>query len=271
MSEVGERRSSRGGLLAAMVGAAGAFAAQAAAKPLSVAAANGDPVVIGSTNTGSPPTVLAANVAGAALTAQNNSTTGVAAGAAAASDGTAIHAVAGGPGLSPGETYGTGLYGYASATEGVLAVGVWGDSDDAGVLATGYDAVIAHGYARGLVARAQQGTAVDAAGEGASTGVKGVSQSGVGVHALSSFGAALRVDGKIQFTKRSGKIAGAAGATSVSKTITGVTSSSIVIAVLQTVETGTWVPAAVGSANKITVYFNRALPTSTYVGYLVIN
>ena len=271
MSEIGERRSSRRGLLAALAGTAGAFAAQTLTKPLSVAGASGEPVVIGTTNTGGAPTVLVANVAGAALTTHNAVTSGVAAGAVAANDGTAIHAVAGGPGAPRDETYGTGVYGYASATEGILAVGVWGDSDDVGVLATGYEAIIAEGYASGVVARAQQGTAVDAVGEGASTGVKGGSQTGVGVHALSKAGVALRVDGKVQFGNRSGKIAGAAGATSVSKTITGVTTSSIVIAVLQKVETGTWVRAAVGSANKITVYFNRALPTSAYVGYLVIN
>jgi hypothetical protein len=49
------------------------------------------------------------------------------------------------------------------------------------------------------------------------------------------------------------------------------TSSNVVIAVLQTPETGTWVRAAVASAGKFTVYFNKALPTSSVVGWLVLN
>ena len=81
---------------------------------------------------------------------------------------------------------------------------------------------------------------------------------------------ALQVSGKAKFS-RSGRIAVASGKTSTSKSVAGVTTSSMVFAVLQQSETGTWVRAAVPATGKITIYFNKALPTSSVAAWFVLN
>ena len=91
------------------------------------------------------------------------------------------------------------------------------------------------------------------------------------VEGFSTSGYGLYVTGKVKLVNRSGRLAVGAGKTNIAKTVTGMTSSNIVIAVLQTAETGTWVRAAVAGTNKFTVYFNKALPTSSVVGWIVLN
>lgn len=98
----------------------------------------------------------------------------------------------------------------------------------------------------------------------------GYSSTGVGVRATSPTGTALLVSGKARFS-RSGRIAVVAGKASVAKSLAGVIAGSIVLAVLQTNESGVWVRAAVPAAGKFTVIFNRTLATSAVVGYMVLN
>jgi hypothetical protein len=156
----------------------------------------------------------------------------------------------------------------ASVVEGF---GVVGDGD-IGVVGSGRlgvlgDSVTVHG------------AGVYGYGEAAGCGVFGAvggappyPAGNVGVQAVATeaTGIALRVDGKAKFS-RSGRLAVSSGKSSVVKTLAGVTTSSIIIAVLQQVETGTWIRAAVPGTGKFTVYFNKALPSSSVVGWFVLN
>ena len=119
---------------------------------------------------------------------------------------------------------------------------MWGVSDDIGVYGSGGTGVVGDGGSTG-------------------TGVEGYSGSGYGLY----------VTGKVKLANRSGRLAVGAGKTTITKYVPGMSSSNIVIAVLQTAETGTWVRAAVAATGKFTVYFNRALPTSSIVGWIVLN
>jgi hypothetical protein len=156
----------------------------------------------------------------------------------------------------------------ASAVEGF---GVVGDGD-IGVVGSGRLGVLGD-------SAALHGAGVYGYGEAAGCGVLGVvggappePAGNVGVQAVAteSTGTALRVDGKVKFS-RSGRLTVSSGKSSVVKTLAGVTTSSIIIAVLQQVETGTWIRAAVPGTGKFTVYFNKALPSSSVVGWFVIN
>ena len=100
-------------------------------------------------------------------------------------------------------------------------------------------------------------------------GVYGVSASGVGVHAAGN-GIALQVEGKVRLS-RSGRKAIASGHSSLKVTMAGVTTSSYVVATLQTNRSGFYVQSAVPASGSFTIYLNKAVPSPTYVGYLVIN
>ncbi len=104
----------------------------------------------------------------------------------------------------------------------------------------------------------------------AHTGVFGYSDSGTGVYAKAATGTALYVNGKAGFS-RSGRVAITAGHSSVSKSLAGVTTSSLIIAVVQTRRTGYYLVAAVPAAGKFTVYLNKAVTGTTYVAYFVVN
>jgi hypothetical protein len=80
----------------------------------------------------------------------------------------------------------------------------------------------------------------------------------------------LHVNGRVRFN-RAGKAS--MSATQASKAITkaGVTSSSYVIATLQTPVSGVFVRAVVPAAGKFTIYLSKAPGKTVYIGYLVIN
>jgi hypothetical protein len=169
-------------------------------------------------------------------------------------EGTGVVGNCGDPTLGPSDTSLSGVFGYSVAGDGetIFGTGVWGDSPDIGVYGSG-------------------GVGVYGAGDGG-IGVFGDGgTTGTGLYGYSKAGTGLYVSGKVALATRSGRLAVAAGKTSVYKNVTGVTSSSIVIAVLQTTETGTWVRAAVAATGKFTVYFNKALPSSSVVGWLILN
>ena len=105
---------------------------------------------------------------------------------------------------------------------------------------------------------------------GAGAGVHGSANTGTGVIADSTYGTALQVIGRSRFS-RSGRKAIAAGHSSVKVPMLGVTTSSYVVATLQTHRTGVYVAAAVPAAGSLTIYLNRAVTATTYVGFLVIN
>ncbi len=269
----------RRSLLAAAAGSAAALAAQAALGPAAAVAAD-QPLLVNVPNGATASTELAAlleagpvlkiqndaaNGGGTAVTAVAGPGAGLLGSATTGSGvvgrasqapgrgvsgespvtGTGVFGVAGEPTNGPADASFTGVFGYADAGDGdtTMGAGVWGDSPDVGVYGTGGTGVVGDG-----------GT------------------SGWGLYGYSGSSYGLYVTGKVKFATRSGRNSVAKGKTRWTKStgLAGVTSSNIVIAVLQTSEAGTWVRAAVASTGKITVYFNRALPSSSYVGWLIL-
>ena len=176
-------------------------------------------------------------------------------------------------GNHPTGTYGeangadpTGVWGQGGTVDSGFSTGVYGEGDT-GVWGYGGWGVFGASDTTGTGVYGFAGTSVP--GAPANTGVFGYSNAGTGIYASSGTGTALHVNGKLRLS-RSGKISVSSGKTNVVKTLAGVTTSSIIIAVLQTAETGTWVRAAVAGTGKFTVYFNRALPSSSSVGYMVL-
>jgi hypothetical protein len=53
--------------------------------------------------------------------------------------------------------------------------------------------------------------------------------------------------------------------------MTGVTASSYIIATAQTRRSGVFVQVVVPAAGKFTIYLNKVVSGTTYVGFLVIN
>lgn len=104
----------------------------------------------------------------------------------------------------------------------------------------------------------------------ATTGVLGYAPTGTGVHAKSDSGTALKVTGKATFS-RAKRVTMSAGASSKTITLAGVTSSSMVLATLQSKRTGYYVSSVVPASGKFTIYLNKALTSSTVVAYFVIN
>ena len=275
---------SRRALLAAAAGGAAALAANAA-MPLTTLAADPDDVVLGAHNTSPSSTSIATTTVGLpafwasasgwgeGVTGRSetgpglvgtseggfgvrSSSTSAAGVYATSGDGTDAAAI--------GDTQYTGVYGWAPAAPAelpYLGSGVWGSSDDIGVVGDGYWGVQAFGYygvwAEGHVA--VRGAASDPGGYGLL---------GVG-NPASQYG--LRVDGKVRLTHRSGRATIGAGKSSVSVTVTGITSSAKVYAVLNSNRSGRYVRAVVAATSKITIYLNSTVSSSTYVAWLVLD
>jgi hypothetical protein len=103
------------------------------------------------------------------------------------------------------------------------------------------------------------------------TGVRGQSQGGgTGIHALADLpGTALRVEGKLAFS-RSGVVTIAAGKSSVTKAVTGLTPGSLVFAVVKSGDSGAWVRRVSTSAGSFDVALNKAVTTRTIVAWFAI-
>jgi hypothetical protein len=150
------------------------------------------------------------------------------------------------------DTQFTGVYGFsqADATDG-LGSGVWGSSPDTGVVGTGSTGVL---------------------GLGAS-GVAGIGDpGGIGVEAIgwTATDVALRVDGKVQFS-RSGKSTIGTGKSSLKINLAGVSSGSRVFAVLHSNRSGRYVRAVVPTTGSFTIYLNTTVTSATFVAWFVIN
>jgi hypothetical protein len=221
-----------------------------------------------------PNTALQANSdAGTAMAGYTGSGTGVYGDAmgvgrgvrgGAGAMGTGVFGVAGDEGEAPTATGMTGVFGFAphSHDPDFIGSGVWGDSPDVGVWGSGGTGVIGDGGATGWGVLGVSET---------STAVRAETTTGIALRGIAGTGYGLHVTGKIKLANRSGRVKVARGRTRFTKSVAGVTSSSIVIAVLQQAESGTWVRAAVPAAGKFTVYFNRALPSSSVVGWMILN
>jgi hypothetical protein len=147
----------------------------------------------------------------------------------------------------------TGAYGFTEVVPEFLGTGLWGDSLDTGVLATGANTgTIGYGF----------------------WGVYGESSSpgGIGIYAYapSTDRRALYVDGKVGF-RRSGRTTISAGQSSRVISLTGVSSSSLVFAQIASNRSGRWVRAVVPTTGKFTIYLNTSVTVTTYVIWWVIN
>jgi hypothetical protein len=299
-----DRPTTRRSLLAAAAGGVAALAAQAVI-PLTASAADGGPVVLGEfANTathvtgidtsatadvdafsakagGTGMAVVAISAGGSAVAAHNTSGTGsavvatcgvVGAGgpavAAASSNEAGVYATsvtAGGAAPASATTF-TGVYGYAPVSDDqtIAGAGVWGDSGDIGVVGTGGLGVLGDGN-------------IGVEGDGSGTGGVGVlgwagGPGTVGVYAQadSNDRTALKVKGKVAFS-RSGRSSIATGRSSKVVLLPGVTTGSLIFAMLSSNRSGRWVRAVVPAAGKFTVYLNTTVPGTTYVVWWIIN
>jgi hypothetical protein len=161
----------------------------------------------------------------------------------------------------------TGVWGEGGTATTGSSTGVYGEGDT-GVWGYGGWGVFGASDSSGTGVYGFSGASVPSAP--AHVGVFGYSDSGTGVYAKSaSNGTALYVNGKARFS-RSGRTSIAAGS-SKKITLAGVTSSSYVIATLQTNRAGLTVQSVVCGAGSFTIYLNKSVSATTSIGYLVIN
>lgn len=268
---------SRRAVLAAALGGLGAVIASRIATPDTARAADTDPVLVGGSFTGATATTI--TTAGTANAIVGHSADGV--GLMGASDDAIAVAdftipghrtgivglVGAGTGIAT-NTGEVGIYGFSDVSDN--STGVWGDTANGyGVFGTGFTGVYGIGQI-GVVGD------VGATGTGvygfAGTGLLPTPPAGVAVQATAGTPAqvALNVTGKAKFS-RSGRIAIARGRSARKITMAGVTSSSYIIATLQTRRAGVYVHAVVPAAGSFTIYLNKVVTGATVVGFLVIN
>ncbi|HET7169036.1 MAG TPA: hypothetical protein VFI69_07515, partial [Candidatus Limnocylindrales bacterium] len=242
---------SRRAILAAAAGSAAALAASAAL-PLTAAAAPANMQTESDNATSAETSVTQATDAVVAFRAHNVNT-----GAAAliGSDGDESNMAA--------DTSWTGVYGWSpSAQSDTLAsTGVWGDSDDYGMVGTG--------GIGGVIAFGESGVV----GIGDVDGIVGIGgPTGAGVLAVgdSATTIALDVQGKAKFS-RSGRNLIGAGKSSLKINLAGTSTASRVFAVLHSNRSGRYVRAVVPTTGSFTIYLNSTVASSTYVAWFVIN
>jgi hypothetical protein len=161
----------------------------------------------------------------------------------------------------------TGVWGLGGDTSSGFSTGVYGEGDT-GVWGFGGWGVFGSSDATGTGVYGFSGASVPAAP--AHVGVFGYTDSGYAVYARAATGTALYVDGKARF-RRSGRTYVSAGHSTRVITLAGVTTASYIIATPQTNRAGVFVQAVVPASGKFTIYLNKTVSATTYVGYLVIN
>jgi hypothetical protein len=245
---------SRRALLAAAAGGAAALAAQAAL-PLTAMAADPNDVVLGSPNTATTTTSITNSTDGG--TAFAGSGTGTGYGVQATSEGGAgsfSWSIVAPDWWEPGFGAYTGAFGFAPTfpDPDIAATGVWGDSPDFGVYGTGSVGVYGYG-------------GIGVIGSSTDPGFPGVKAYG-----NTSSSPALEVVGKVKFNRAGRKSIGA-GKSSLAVTMAGVTTTSKILAVLNSNRSGRYVRAVVASTGKFTIYLNSSVSSSTYVAYFVFD
>ncbi len=292
---------SRRSVIAAALGGAGALIAASLGRAAPVAAADGDGLLLGKGTTTTD------NVA-SSVTVVNSSADGV---GAVSATGTGLIGRSTTPGAADVDGHGTGIIGtagdaadvslgtnqtgiYGFSNDTNAAAGVWGDTIlGTGVVGTGAWGVYGAGDI-GLVGDAEgAGTGVygfagdqailappastavaGVAGVNGGVGVRGHVSSGTGVGVLASSASvsqtALQVSGKIKLS-RSGRAS--VGSTSSSRKVTmaGVTTSSYVVATMQTNVSGLYVRAVVPTTGSFTIYLSKAPGKTAVVAYVVVN
>jgi hypothetical protein len=268
---------SRRAVLAAALGGLGAVIASRISTPDAVRATDGDIVHQGDSLTGTTATTITTAATANAIVGHSFDGVGI---WGTSDDTTAstflvdpshrtgVVGVAGsGAGMNT-VTDEVGIYGFADVSDG--SAGVWGDTPNGlGVAGTGFVGVYGTGQWGVLGDVGTTGTGVYGfAGAGAAPNPA----SGVAVQATAGTTAqvALNVSGKAKFS-RSGRARVLAGRSARRINMAGVTTSSYVIATLQTRRTGVYVHAVVPAAGYFTIYLNKTVSAATYIGYLVIN
>jgi hypothetical protein len=268
---------SRRAILAAALGGTGALVAASAALPLSVAAADPNDVARDTDNETTAVTSITQTTADTGAFEGHGKGDGP--GVVGSTDTTVRAGVAGLSGGIDGsgwadaapDVFGVdaGVYGFADHTD--ISGGVWGESlGGIGVLGTGALGVFAFGL-DALQAVADGGTAVQGhAGPGDPPVPPDYPVALLGT-VTTNAQVGLEARGRVRFPNRSGRATIAAGRSSVTVNVSGVTSGNIVFAVLNGGGGGgRWVRAAVPYAGKIAIYLNGAVTTSTAVAWLVL-
>jgi hypothetical protein len=191
--------------------------------------------------------------------------------------GTGIYGVYGSSG-----TGGIGMLGSASLTGPASVYGFTGVIGQADAGGTGVVGFIGAAEAApppdvGVYGRADSNGTSSRGVKGQSTGgvgVMGQTVSGVAVYAYcpTNTGVGLRVTGKAAFD-RSGKVTVTAGHSSVAKTGLAMTSSSFIIATLQTNVAGLYIQAVVPNpaGSSFTIYLNKAPTKNVVVAWIAVN
>ena len=161
---------------------------------------------------------------------------------------------------------GPGIYGDSQSDRGV-----WGRSGTAaGVYGQSAHGPCIHGETTGNFSHQP---AVLGVSMPAGYGVKGLTETGVGVFAKATAGNALQVDGRAVFS-RSGRATIAAGAVSVSVDVDdGMGASSLVLATIQGDISGTLVRGVLVdiAQRRFTIYLNKTAPSDLEVGWFIVN
>ena len=224
---------SRRALLTAALAATAVTVAEAVARPLPAAAADGDPFVLGAANTATSQTSLTGGSADRALDVQTGPFSPNAEAIRGRADGVGVHGIS--------EDVGIGVLGEC------LGVGT-------GVYGKGGDGNGVHGFSTDFA------------------GVYGESSDGIGVAAKSDYGTALGVNGKAHFS-RSGRATVTAGHLSVTVTVHGgLAGSPLCFANLRSYRSGVAVAAVrpnYPSAGKMRIYLTKAVSSSTSVAWIV--
>lgn len=247
----------RRSLLAGALGGAAALAAEALGRPLAVNAANGDIVHVGDDLTGTGITRIATTGDAGLYGRTSKSGAGVAgvygqatAGFGSGVVGEATNALGGPIGVRGKSAAGSGT--------GVSGLADPGGNDSIGVLG------VANNGGTGVLGRA---------GTNGGTGVKGeaLEPGKIGLHAYANLGStALKIEGKI-VSNRSGRTLMAKNTSSKKINVGGVTSQSIVIAVLGSNRSGRYVRAVVSASGSFTVYLNTSLQSDAWINWFILN
>ena len=268
---------SRRAVIGAALGGAAAATVGALALPVSVAAHDVDDVQLGVPNTAAAPTSVENTdpAVGAVSLAGTHSGGGTAIRGASVSGVGVIGAI--GDETTLGDLSGSGVVGYSDATNGFIGtlgysdgfvgmlgsgiIGVYGSASSIGVAADGADAGVFGQTMTGGIA------VVGLIGTGPDTMPASVGVFACGTDAGTT---ALQVSGKVKFS-RSGRISIGGTATTKTKTMSGVTTSSYIIATMQTSVSGVYVRAVVPASGSFKIYLSKAAGKTVYVGYLVVN
>lgn len=307
---IARRRSRRELITGAAAGTAGVIGAVVLTRPTTARAANGAAVILGSdTNAETSFTLITNTTSGTGALGAYATGSGTGFGGKSESGIGVYGFSSSGQGLYGQSDTGEGAYGQSGGTassatpsrNGVHGVtdssgdsGVWGEntgpagSGGNGVYgstnSTGGSGVYGHnaGTGYGVAGRAESGTGTlgdSANGTGVwansqnATGLKATTASGTAA-SITSTGTALSVTGKAKFN-RSGVVSIAHPAVSATVAVQdGLSSTSLVLAVMQNVVAGVWVVSAAPntSTGKATITLNKAAASgSAKVAWFVVN